>query len=103
MSRDITRAADNTISISASIDSVAGAAESTNDGANESLNSALEITDMAAELQSLVVRFKVEDESRAEHSAVVTRLYEALGGEGADAETLAKVVKLLTDVRFAPK
>jgi len=97
MSRDISRAADNTINISEKINSVAGAAQSTNEGANESLSAALKLTEMAAELQRQVERFKVEDKSRTEHEVLVARLYEALAGGDKNDQMLEKITQLISD------
>ena len=96
MSRDISRAADNTVNISENMNTVAGAAQSTNEGANESLGAALKLTEMAAELQRQIERFKVGEDRGADHEDVVARLYQAIAGEDVNDEMLEKIAQIFS-------
>jgi methyl-accepting chemotaxis protein len=95
MSESVTRAAAGGVEISENISGVAQAARDTAEGASGAQSAANELSTMAEEQATLVSRFRLEDESASNGSAVMQRLAEMLQATGGSPEMAEQLVSLL--------
>jgi len=95
MSESITRAAAGGVEISENISGVAQAAHDTAQGASGAQSAASELSSMADEQQTLVSRFKLDDESGAGGGEAVAALAEMLQAGGGSPEMASELLRLL--------